>query len=394
MADCLKGDNFRVLEKALSLFRPPSCFDRINPSEMPTVKNGRAVNDADVLRRKAVHMFVRPLFRDGVPFWNPTVARWTANVLDQLRLWSEEAFAEAASALISAKKSMTRQVTRRHTHIPKEAGAAAIPPSRSLMARNSMTKMPPRVGKLSLSNPRPPRPVDLEGRIMVTRIPSTTGCPATVFPRSMTSDAMSAAATTSTSTSKSITRVPSAVAPWASVPPRSHNEASSRNNGSSHQDSKSADEAPDRQICADGILGDVSISAFKSQGLDQLVSYIARCRPDGTCGKDSVEASEARWSSQTAAPTPTRLPNLKFHDLVFGRVLGTGAFSTVRYAKRIASELGLRQSGQSHWPTYAVKIISAELMREKGYEPNVAREIGTEDERTIPPRLTNAQCER
>ena len=28
-------------------------------------------------------------------------------------------------------------------------------------------------------------------------------------------------------------------------------------------------------------------------------------------------------------------PNLKFHDLVFGRDLGSGAFSTVRYARCI-----------------------------------------------------------
>jgi hypothetical protein len=35
------------------------------------------------------------------------------------------------------------------------------------------------------------------------------------------------------------------------------------------------------------------------------------------------------------AATPTLLPSLKFHDLVFGNELGSGSFSTVKYARQI-----------------------------------------------------------
>lgn len=41
------------------------------------------------------------------------------------------------------------------------------------------------------------------------------------------------------------------------------------------------------------------------------------------------------WQAQQAALTPTLLPGLRFHDLVFGRDLGAGAFGTVRYARSI-----------------------------------------------------------
>ena len=78
-----------------------------------------------------------------------------------------------------------------------------------------------------------------------------------------------------------------------------------------------------------------------SDGLSALLDYMDRCR-----GKEElIEAQEA-----VVEPGPLRL---KFHDLVFGRELGSGAFSVVRFAKRI-----LRDRPQSRWPVYAVKIVS------------------------------------
>jgi hypothetical protein len=61
------------------------------------------------------------------------------------------------------------------------------------------------------------------------------------------------------------------------------------------------------------------------------------------------------------APTPTLLPDLMFHDLVFGHELGSGSFSTVKYAKHIA-----HGKPASSWPEYAVKVISTELIRRLG----------------------------
>jgi hypothetical protein len=59
--------------------------------------------------------------------------------------------------------------------------------------------------------------------------------------------------------------------------------------------------------------------------------------------------------------TPTLIPDMMFHDLVFGRDLGTGSFSCVRYAKHI-----IRGKSASLWPEYAVKVISTEMIRSLG----------------------------
>lgn len=59
--------------------------------------------------------------------------------------------------------------------------------------------------------------------------------------------------------------------------------------------------------------------------------------------------------------TPTFLPALKFHELVFGHDLGSGAFSTVRHAKHVD-----RGKPGSQWSQYAVKLISISKIEEHG----------------------------
>ena len=50
---------------------------------------------------------------------------------------------------------------------------------------------------------------------------------------------------------------------------------------------------------------------------------------------DAAEEGASFWSRAQMAETPTLLPDLKFHDLVFGHDLGAGAFGSVRYARLI-----------------------------------------------------------
>lgn len=76
------------------------------------------------------------------------------------------------------------------------------------------------------------------------------------------------------------------------------------------------------------------------------------------------------WKTLQAAPTPTLLPSLKFHDLVFGHELGRGSFGTVKYARHIA-----RERTRSEWPEYAVKVISCEKLDQEGYHASVTREM-------------------
>ena len=52
-----------------------------------------------------------------------------------------------------------------------------------------------------------------------------------------------------------------------------------------------------------------------------------------------------------SATSPSLLPSLKFHELVFGHALGQGSFSTVFFAKRI-----VRGTAGSAWPVYACKV--------------------------------------
>ena len=70
----------------------------------------------------------------------------------------------------------------------------------------------------------------------------------------------------------------------------------------------------------------------------------------------------------TAAPR--LLPTVIFQELVFGRDLGSGSFSTVRYCKHVQ-----RGTPAARWPEYAAKVIRSELLSELHYEGAVRREI-------------------
>jgi len=85
---------------------------------------------------------------------------------------------------------------------------------------------------------------------------------------------------------------------------------------------------------------------------------------------DSSDDGISDWSKAQMSESPVLLPNLKFHDLVFGHTLGTGAFSTVKYARQITLN-----KTRSYWPEYGVKIVSTQKIEELGYEKSINREI-------------------
>ena len=76
------------------------------------------------------------------------------------------------------------------------------------------------------------------------------------------------------------------------------------------------------------------------------------------------------WETALSCASPTLLPSLRFNQLVFGRDLGSGAFSTVRYARVIQPGTYL-----SSWPEVAVKFISFATIKKNKYLGNIAREI-------------------
>ncbi|KAL7547777.1 hypothetical protein ACHAWF_011052 [Thalassiosira exigua] len=102
--------------------------------------------------------------------------------------------------------------------------------------------------------------------------------------------------------------------------------------------------------------------------LEEVRAYAEKLQPKG--GSERSDDGVSTWAKAQMEESPTLLPDLKFHDLVFGRDLGEGAFGTVRYARRIVKTLT-----RSNWPEYAVKIISTRKISEMGYEQSVNREV-------------------
>lgn len=96
----------------------------------------------------------------------------------------------------------------------------------------------------------------------------------------------------------------------------------------------------------------------------RVLAYMDQIKPP------EEEEGASSWAKDQMAETPTLLPNLKFHDLVFGHDLGEGAFGVVKYARLID-----RARTRSQWPEYAVKVISTEKIKELGYEASVQREL-------------------
>lgn len=108
----------------------------------------------------------------------------------------------------------------------------------------------------------------------------------------------------------------------------------------------------------------------ESPGLARVRRYMDELKPPRTDGDDSDENGISSWARAQMSESPVLLPSLKFHDLVFGRTLGTGAFGTVKYARRI-----VRDRTRSRWPEFAVKVVSTSKIEELGYERSISREI-------------------
>ena len=108
-------------------------------------------------------------------------------------------------------------------------------------------------------------------------------------------------------------------------------------------------------------------------GYDVLLEYMQRCMPSANntkTGQNEGEGGEGDWLTAQAALTPTLLPTLRFHDLVFGHELGKGSFGTVKYARQI-----VRGSSRLVWPEFAVKIISAQTIEKENYSEAIIREM-------------------
>ena len=84
----------------------------------------------------------------------------------------------------------------------------------------------------------------------------------------------------------------------------------------------------------------------------------------------AAHAAPPAYVKEHLTAAPQLLPSIIFQELVFGRDLGSGSFSTVRYCKHVQ-----RGTPAVSWPEYAAKVLCRQLLSQLGYEHAVRREI-------------------
>lgn len=187
-------------------------------------------------------------------------------------------------------------------------------------------------------------------------------------------------------------------APWAKKTPSSSSSQKRKANLSGGENMSMAEEENEDDENGDdddddgNAAAEASAAASGTLGMRRMSAYMEACKPD-----EAAEAAQSArgWVTAQAQATPTLLPYLKFHDLVFGHELGRGSFSVVKYARQILKE-GMGDSsssgsssssrakaeraaqarlGRSQWPEFAVKIVATEKIIAEGYGKNLVREI-------------------
>jgi hypothetical protein len=78
-------------------------------------------------------------------------------------------------------------------------------------------------------------------------------------------------------------------------------------------------------VVAESAAGKESGFTGGYNGYTRVLAFIEEWRPSQDEERRQQEAQQ-----KLVASTPTLLPNLKFHELVFGHVIGSGSFSDVK----------------------------------------------------------------
>ena len=344
---CMSSDHSRVAERALSFFKNKSFEELV----MKSYKSSLPILLQALVKRE--------------PPWNPTVRKQSFHILDDLYKKDEKAFA-----------TVCNQVYGGGTGEIQQSGLSKTPPE---IAADDPQIIPSRVSDFSLragmGSWKPPT--------SKTTLPGQ---------RTSLSSGMSHPTLTVTG-----------VAPWA-VSSQSSKQLSDKNRSDppltvtgvapwAVKPSGNAPVSQKRRIEGMEAVHETPAEKEESQpktGADYVLAYMNKIKPA------EEDTGYSSWSKSQLAETPTLLPDLKFHDLVFGHIIGTGAFSTVKYARMID-----RSKTRSHWPEYAVKvrtkmifypiyrcrynltlmpplssqIISTAKIRELCYEKSVQREI-------------------
>ena len=351
LSSCISSDNSRTSERALEFF-----------------KN----NKFNCLVKLHIHRLMTPLLRalcrvdSGMEIpWNPTVRKMTLLVLQKLESYDKSQFSSSCVEVLSKKqiplkdKAEEEQMTGSvQTKSLNEEGPTADmislrksmgswkPPTKHSMTNNmtSSNIMPPPKARKSGSmgnNSTPPltvtgvAPWSIKHNASQNQIGAQPPLTVTgVAPWSIRPVPSGVNAKSSLGSSRSKNIMP--------LPPAKSNQHTAAN------PMPNTNDVPMMKISERSISQDAEASSVAKIG-----AFIDELKTSASNGEenDNVDGI-SNWAKSQMAESPLLLPSLKFHDLVFGQILGTGSFSTVKYARQI-----IKGKTRSYWPEFAVKVI-------------------------------------
>jgi hypothetical protein len=367
LASCISSDNSRSSERALEFF-----------------KNKKFKILVKLHLSRIMTPLLRALFRVDagmeVP-WNPTVRKMTLLVLQDLKSYNEAIYNDSCAYLFrsTGREDVDEQdivttsqdgksdsgsiLVGRHDEAPsagmvslKNAMGTWKPPNRKPHQRTSLSMPPPNQMKKTNISSR------LSGGLQPPL--TVTG----VAPWAMSKSGGI----------KKISQPPltvTGVAPWAvrgntglqtpRLPRKTTTNETNRSRRSIPPMGGSSSKSSVEQVCpinTNPVLKETPSSNTRvesrkmesqtdSEVMKKVESFIEKLKPPHSASDGESEDGVSKWALSQMSESPVLLPDLKFHDLVFGQTLGTGAFSTVRYSRQINKD-----TTRSHWSEYAVKV--------------------------------------
>ena len=375
LSACMASDNSRLSEQGLQFFRSNVFKSMVH-----------ARYD------ESVPVILKALVRRGEVPWNPTVQKMTYHVLQELREEDKDRFTLAcdrafgggpastattpsttptASTSFPTKPSSfpaeptTRPRASKAPDFSLQAGMGKWRPPKAKQRAAPATMLPPPArrpaGRPPAAGQKPPMGVAPSNKTndRPSKTPPLTVTGVAPWAQSRPSNAGSMG---NTVTGKKKAEPPvtiTGVAPWAVAQSNTTNiDATNKRSRYGAADSDATD--VDIKTTTDGAAPSSSASAC----LAHVLNYMDKIKPP------KEHTGTSHWAQAQMAETPTLQPSLKFHDLVFGHELGSGAFGTVKYARQID-----RTVTRSRWSEFAVKIVSTQKIVELGYEKSVQREM-------------------
>ncbi|CAM9298383.1 unnamed protein product, partial [Hapterophycus canaliculatus] len=360
--DCLQVENSRVVERALFLFKEEHFLEMLVMSKSTTFAP-----------------LLSALLRGGEPFWNPTVNKASPRVLESLEDKDSTAFAAACESVwgnespsaASAENCSLQMPGREAPSRPPTKGVNLLPPTTLKGAMGSWCPSTNSIRSVSKTTRNPPAAVTGVAP-WAFQVPK----PATRLRTSDLPETATDGAEWSKPPIQSLKRLRMGALECDEGPlvGDSGSEISPASEGSADPSfvaQRQVEEDPDnnnvvplpRSGRGDSI--DAVAVRLEGPGLRKVREFIQKIRPNET-----EETSGPSWQKLQLEPTPTLLPELRFHDLVFGHELGSGSFSVVKYARHIT-----KGRSRSQWPEFAVKVISTTKIQELNYEKSVTNEI-------------------